>query len=320
MIGKPIYNATDCIWIYGGISLAIIGIIGHVTSIGVILSSRSFRTTSSGVLIIALSLAGICALCTGLVRQIILNVSEFTIDIRAVSVAVCKIHTMLTYMSLQFIAWVQAIISVDRLVHVALPMWKPFKFLGTRLHWKHGLAIIIVELMVAAMLNIIPAVIVSTDVLGFCVKKDVELAKVWSYIDLFSFSLIPAATILLSNSIIVLTIVKHRTKLLSKVRQGRHSVTVMLFTTNVCFLVTTLPISVMLLLVDKLNRDDEIQEVEIYLIYTVCNVLLYAGTASTCFIYCVSGSKFRNQLKKLMSKLLHLRRSKLNRLSSVTQQ
>ena len=153
-------------------------------------------------------------------------------------------------------------------------------------------------------------------------KKDVELAKVWSYIDLFSFSLIPAATIVLSNSIIVLTIVKHRTKLLSKVnrRQSRHSVTVMLFMTNVCFLVTTLPISIMLLLVDELNRDDEIQEVEIYLIYTVCNVLQYAGTASTCFIYCVSGSKFRNQLKKLMSKLLHLRRSKLNRLSSVTQQ
>ena len=77
---EAIYNAADSIWIYGGISLAIIGIIGHVTSIGVILSSRSFRT-SSGVLIIALSLAGICALCTGLVRQIILNVSEFTIDI-----------------------------------------------------------------------------------------------------------------------------------------------------------------------------------------------------------------------------------------------
>ena len=101
---QNLYSLEDNLWFYGGIILISVGTVGHLLSIAVVSSSRSFRTQSSSVFVIALSAAGILALLTGLLRYTIFGYNHFTMDIRHTSLTVCKIHVMLTYMSLQFIA------------------------------------------------------------------------------------------------------------------------------------------------------------------------------------------------------------------------
>lgn len=296
----------DNLWKYGGTTLISLGTIGHLLSIIVVNSSRSLRRQSSGVLVTALSVTGILTLYLGVLRSTILGYSQWNIDIRNFSTAVCKGHQMLTYMSLQCIAWLQATVAIDRVIHVALPAWNFRYHIKRKLRWKHGLIIVTVEAAVAACLNICPLFIVGIKEEGYCGKLDKYkcLENIWRYVDLLSFSLVPSAIIIICNCTILATVSYHKVRSEepnTKLMKRRRSLTAMLSTVNVWFLITTLPIS-LVVLGSQWDTSDKLKLIHLHAVYAACSFLQYIGTSSTFFIYCVSGSRFRSQLRRLLSR------------------
>lgn len=301
---EHVTNIIDDLWKYSGIALIVFGTVGHLLSMAVVLSSKSLRRQSTGVFIFALSATGILTLYTGLLRHTIYGYTHGSVDIRNSSGFTCKLHTMLTYMSLQFIAWMQATIALDRVLHVALPAWQPQCFLEA-MRWKKGLIIIGIEALMAIALNSCTAFVVGVNGNGHCVKINKDLATDWSYIDLLSFSLIPAVIIILSNTIIIIAVFHLRVqsaKRSTKLEKRRQSLTAMLFAVNIAFLCSTLPISIVLILEKQWQRTrGNTHFLNMHLIFTICSLVQYLGTASTFFIYCLSGSKFRLRLRRMFS-------------------
>ena len=286
---------SDNLWAYVGITIIIVGTVGHILSISVMSYSKSMRVQSSTVYLISMSITGIVSLYTGLLRYVMfIGISGWENDLRDTSDGVCKAHMMITYASLQYFAWLQATVAVDRLISVLLP----HQYM-TRCKWKVGLLVSLIELLLVVLLNIAVAVSVGQSEEGYCVPVSREFFfSIWGYIDLISFSLLPAAIMIVCNSVILYLLYKSKMKTGSSNSVAK-SITVMLMSLNVLFLVTTLPVSVVFFL--DWGTYGERQYAVIELAWTIFSLLQYAGSACTFFLYCVTGSKFREELIKMFS-------------------
>lgn len=290
---------SDSLWAYVGIIIIIMGTVGHLLSISVMASSKSLRVQSSTVYLITMSITGIVSLYTGLLRYVVfIGINGWENDFRDTSDAICRSHMTITYTSLQYFAWLQATVAVDRLMSVLFP----HKYM-TSCKWKLGLVVVLIELLLVGLLNMAVALSVGQNEEGHCVpvKKDFWF-KIWGYIDLLSFSLLPAAMIIICNTVILYILYKSKLKTGSSNTVAR-SITVMLMSLNVLFLITTLPVSVVFLLDWGTYGDKQYAVTE--LAWTIFSLLQYAGSACTFFVYCVTGSKFREELRKMPSQLCH---------------
>lgn len=304
----------DCVmldlyrWI--GTSIMTIGTVGHVMSVLVILSRRSFRTQSFGVYIVALSLGGLLAIYTGLLRWVIMGFTQWDVDIRDDSKLVCYTHTMLTYFGLQFISWIQATISLDRVFHVAIPVWYP-RLRIRRCTGGRALIIVSVEFILALGINMLLLLIMNYDSdQKLCEYLSTNASQIWSWIDLVSFSLIPSAIVLVCNLLLLFIVLRHKVESANENKRAskmRRSLTIMLMSVNLIFLITTVPVSIIQLIGGE--QLDAIGRIKLELGRTICYLIQYFGIAITFFIYCLSGSKFRESLVQCKSKRLLKSRS-----------
>ena len=293
----------DCIMLdlnkYVGKAILCIGTIGHILSILVTALEPTLRSQSSGVYIIALSLTGLLAIYTGLLEHTIQGYTAWEINIGYESKSNCIIHTILTYFSLQLISWLQATIALDRVFHVALPIWKPH-FYSRRCRWKHGLLIVCVEAALALALNMFILYVVKyQEKEKICDYSNNQIGQVWSAIDLVSFSLLPSIIIILCNVTIAAAVSRSRVHSENEnenVEKTRRSLTIMLMVVNLIFLLTTVPVSIAQVINGDSFSDSGL--IRLNLAITVCILIQYLGTACTFIIYCASGSKFRDIIKK----------------------
>ncbi|KAF6040975.1 hypothetical protein EB796_000692 [Bugula neritina] len=284
----PDYDPTDqeCVTqnlrLYGGAVILITGTVGHILSLLVILTKKSFRIQTFGVYIVALSLAGLLTLYTGVLHW---TISEY-LKSRCVFLVILK-HT-----ALQYVAWIQATIALDRTCQVAKHVWNTEHCGSNNLNWKKGLIIVSVELLVCLGLN--SSVVLALDHRNGCQQLQASPAwSIWSVFDLISFSILPAFIIIISNVVLIiatrhsLTRIKseHKNKTLVKTRR---SMTLMLTAVNIQFVVTTLPVSIVQLM------DNDNPKTKVF--RSVCYGIQYLGVANTFIIYCISGSKFRQAL------------------------
>lgn len=298
---EVLYFTTETrLWIYIGWVIMALGTLGHILTLIIILTKRDNRSNSSGVYITALSLAGLASLYIGLLRFIIFAQSNWTINLKDLSNSSCKIHTALSYLSLQYVAWLQATIAVDRALAVTRPHW--YKRACT---WRKALAVALVEVALCIGLHIGILFRVGINEKGICTPSDKRWFKVWPYIDFLSFSAIPATIILTCNTIILLRIVRCKLPINKSAPRRRRSITSMLVSVNVAFLITTIPISVIYFIEWNTNNHYQLS-----LLYSIFSLLQYFGIASTFLIYCLSGSKFRAQLKRMLSGLRKVIRKK----------
>lgn len=290
---------SDKLWAYAGMTIIIIGTIGHILSIVVLGSSKTLRIHSSSVYLIAMSVTGIVSLYSGLLRYVIfIGITNWELDIRNTSVVFCKLHMKITYASLQYFAWLQATIAVDRLISVLLP----HKYM-TSCKWRVGLVVVIVELVLVLLANCAIAIEINIHE-GRCDFQQGLFKDVWKYADLISYSLLPAVVLIICNSIILYILNK------SKMKTGRdnsmtRSLTVMLMSLNFIFIITTLPISVIFFI--PFGEPYTRQYYQMELCWTIFSLLQYMGSACTFLIYCIMGSKFREELFKLPKTLCSLR-------------
>lgn len=81
--------------------------------------------------------------------------------------------------------------------------------------------------------------------------------------------------------------------------------TIMLFTVTVVFLLTTAPMRVLIILFELLYQQNltSKQYALIYLLFRVSEILMYVNNSVNFFLYCVTGSKFRKELQKMLRNL-----------------
>ncbi|XP_067933446.1 probable G-protein coupled receptor 139 [Watersipora subatra] len=303
---ETIHQATivsNRLWAIAGIAIIVVGTVGHLLSIAVMMRSKSMRVYSSTVYLVSMSVTGIATLYIGLLRYVMfIGISKWVVDIRDSSDAFCKFHMALTYASLQYFAWLQATVAVDRLISVLFP----HKY-HVAIKWKTALVVVVVELVAVSLLNMSVGFAVGLNEEDYCkAHASFFFYIVWGYIDLLSYSLIPAVILIICNSIILKILGDSRLKTRSARSKNTglaRSLTVMLMSLNVFFLITTLPISIIFFI--KWGDYGTQRYAVTELCWTIFSLLQYAGSACTFFVYCITGSKFREELKTLLSMFLH---------------
>ncbi|XP_076443928.1 sex peptide receptor-related protein 2-like [Babylonia areolata] len=141
---------------------------------------------------------------------------------------------------------------------------------------------------------------------------------VWPWIDLFEFCLLPFLLLVISNCVLLWTLV-------GSVRTGKHlpvqqaaqdsrqkkisSLTVTLLSASVSFLLMTTPITVYFLVeafvgAAVMNKEPIVQA-RFMVFWAASNVLWYSSSSINFYLYCLTGTRFRAEFQHLMSRVFH---------------
>ena len=130
--------------------------------------------------------------------------------------------------------------------------------------------------------------------------------NIYPWIDFCLITLVPFAIIISCNVAIVCRLLCSRYKI-----QGLHfnsqvkmtSMTAVLITVSILFLVTTAPLSIYLTPQewDMQKAVSVYQEATLDLVYAILNMINYINYSVNFFLYCVSGPRFRKELKVMFS-------------------
>ena len=309
----PAYKAGILIWKTVPPILLIFGTCGNILSI-VILTGKSIRKSTTALYLICLTFSDLAVLYTGLLRQWVIYL--FVFDVREVSEIACKIHTWLVYSFLDFSAWLLIAVTLERIVAV----WCPYNFKGKCN--RHNAVILITGILLSVLgLNshfLYGMVFIKIDNgAETCGYIDTSYGRfldtAWSWIDLCAFCLIPFTFIVIGNCFILLKVVKSHRKAKTKDVPGKYkpgkrnkdnqqsSMTAILVTLNTVFLLTTLPISIYNI-GHTYWRVMETPRVKarLDLWWAVVNMLMYTNNAVNFLLYSLSGSQFRQEMKRIL--------------------
>ena len=233
------------------------GVTGNLLSF-IVLQSRFYRQVPSSFIMSALSIVDSMVLLTGLLRHWISALSGTTIDVRSLSVVGCHIHIYLAYFLPQLSSWSLCLMTLERLASVVAPFKAKQIFSRPRMI----IAWVVTAISLAALnahsfkitdlvrneINNEPN---NTYVYYTCQRLDEHnhfALKIWPWIDMLMVTIIPVIIIFTSN-IIIITMVTRASRLREKKMQVKadnesNSMTAMLISISVVYLLTTLPASI----------------------------------------------------------------------------
>ena len=314
----PDFKASQWIWKVVPPVLIVLGSIGNILSI-VVLTRKSIRNSITPLLTF-LAFSDILVLYTGLLRQWIQNTFDY--DIRHFSEIACKIHLWLVYTCLDLSAWIIMALTLDRVIAT----WWPFR---ARQLCTRTCAIKVVATVVLFLLIVNSHFLYGvankthTDGNGTVVKVKkcfpvhagyIEfLQKVWTIMDLLIVCLIPFSVILVGNICIVAKLVRRQRRLstinetsIRRRSSARNSgsissLTAMLLVLSTLFLITTLPTNVFIYLAENYWRHERDPETlsNQKLWWAIANMLMYTNNSVNFLLYCLSGSRFRKEARRL---------------------
>ncbi|XP_076449284.1 uncharacterized protein LOC143285756 [Babylonia areolata] len=196
-------DVASYIWIIGGSILLLVGTVGNLLALAV-LSREKMRRQKATIYLLVAAATDLAVLYTGLLRQVIL--SAFHVDVRHLSEFGCRLHFTLAYFFPDFSAWVLALLSLARFGSVR---WT-FAF-RARCNRSGTVVVIVIVGVVLFGLNSPFLVIVGDLTYGNvtyrCLPKTEEyiqfISKVWPWIDLSVFALIPLIIHIVCNIFVV---------------------------------------------------------------------------------------------------------------------
>ena len=313
------YQASILIWKVVPPILILLGTIGNILSI-VVLTRKSIKDSTTALYLTFLAASDLCVLYTGLLRQWIRYLFKY--DVRNLSEAVCKIHIWLVYSSLDFSAWIIIAFTLERVICV----WCPFSA-KTKCNRKYAMALLIAILLFLLALN-------SHMLYGLVNKETVDdhdagieicvginkgywdfFSFVWPWIDLCVFCIIPVSVIVVGNCCILFRVIKSQQKTRSRsvpsvntnqrtsLQRGRanhSSMTAMLLTLNMVFLFTTSPVSIYNIGYTHWMESGTSQDyATLDLWWAIVNMLQYTNNSINFLLYCLSGTRFRREVKRI---------------------
>lgn len=291
--------------------LILFGTFGNILSIK-ILSAGRFNKWASTVYLLALACADISMLYVGLLRQWFKY--TFGRDIRHMSSVTCKVHWWLMYSTADCNVWILSAITVERLLSTILP------FRSKQVCTMGVAKVVLLAIVISALL------INSHLLYGFgrleiqdgnttmvipCAPLtkayDDFFGKVWTWIDLCKYSLIPF--VIMSTGNVYITY-----KVIFSARKAKHQVapvnvqeskkvsnmSTLLVALNCAFILCTLPVCIYFIgepywIPKDVPRNIQLQDPW----WAFVNLLMYTNNSINFILYCLSGSRFREAIRKM---------------------
>ena len=299
-------NIQLSMWKFTPPFLIVLGLMGNSLSF-IVLRFTRMRNSPVSVYLAALAVTDNFTLLVGLLRHWV--ITAIGIDMRTVTDTGCKIHVFLTYCSPQLSAWILVAVSVER----ALSFRHPFKHKEI---CSKKTSFLIISTIIAGIgcLNIhlllyykIVVHVSNDTIYQVCSFVDVTY-EMYTYtfmpgVDFAFGSAIPSVVLLICNLYIIHKIRRRLRMLEVYVTEyiQLKSVIAMLITVSLAFLLLSAPLNIFLIgnwkkHWDRLPKDEE--EARVDTVYAVVSILFYLNHVINFLLYCVSGSRFRDELTR----------------------
>lgn len=304
------------LWKYIPPFLLLFGTTGNILSI-IVLRRKNLKRSVCTIYFVALAVSDLLVLYTGLLRQWMFM--TFDIDIRHIGNTFCKIHTWILYFSLDFSAWIQVAVTIERLCAVWYPVSGKYKCS------RHTAVVSLVA--IACCLLAINSLIVygigdyveiinGTESITKCTYMSKSYKKfftsTWPWIHLIVFFLFPFCILFTGNLFIIIKVVQHKRAIQrrispvttpSSVTQSSKlaSMSITLFTLNSVFLVCNIPISIYLIQYEHLRDTLKGRDSAFFnMMWAIVNILMYSNNAISFVLYILSGTKFRKEFTAML--------------------
>ena len=337
----PAYKAGALIWKIVPPILLILGTVGNFLSI-LVLTRRSIRSSTTAIYLIGLACSDLLVLYSGLFRQWLIYL--FNTDVRETSPFGCKLNIWLVYTSLDFSAWILMAVTLERVISAWLP--HNARTMCTK---KSALAFIIsIGVFLLALnshllygMDFVEQYDEDTGAVTIAKCKEVDrnyrqfFNHTWPWIDFSAFCLIPFSVIVVGNAMILFKVVKSQRKTHGQIAPSLHtrsnnrqqpshhakqsSMTAMLFTLNIVFLFSTSPVSIYNIGYPHWQSDASNHKLaELDLWWAIVNMFMYTNNSLNFLLYCLSGTKFRQEVRRIFCKTKLFRRQTQMPLSNYT--
>ncbi len=301
-----------------------VGTVGNLLSVYVVLRSK-LRRYSTFIYLAFLSIIDLIVLYTFSINFILH--AWFNIDLQHVSLIACKIYSFSIYFFPQTSAWILTAVSIDRVVALTRGIRKTRK---TRLTY-FILSIIFLTLFLLNVQFLFynntyqltdettdPNIyrIVDTDMdinVVQCSSENLDEYKefyqnIWVYIDAIVNVYLPFTLMFLCSTIIFRSVLRTMGNANnSNKRLVARSLSTMLLSINVMFVLLTAPI-VIYLMVEKRTFSSSSYEYDMKvkakykMIKLICIILMNANHTGNILVYCLTGTEFRTQLYNVLGK------------------
>ncbi|XP_041361710.1 probable G-protein coupled receptor 139 [Gigantopelta aegis] len=286
------------------------GTVGSVLSL-VVLTQKSMKRSPMTSYLTTLAVIDIMVLYTGLLRHWLKYF--FDIEIRSLNIFFCKVHPWLVYLTLDMSAWLLVCMTLERVVSV----WKPHRVKTICTSTASHISIVVV---VVFLLGINSHFVYGKELIDVvkdnvtskkCTQTDEHyrhfLYDIFPWIDLCIYCLIPFSIQIVGNCLIIGKIVLNARRMSAVMKNQNEkenrkrqvsSMTVMLLTLNAVFLLCTSPVSVYIIYIGywKLqNINYQSRSTDLMWVLSIC--LMYFNNSFNFLFYCLSGKRFRSELK-----------------------
>lgn len=301
----PQPRAGVLLWQVASPLLILLGTFGNILSILVISRSR-FNKSSSSTYLLGLAVADLSVIYFGLLPYWVYY--TFGLDIKHLSAFMCKVNWWFIYVTGDCSVYILTAITTERLLSTLYPYKS--KLLCTK---KLAKTVVVVVFTNALLINshvlygfgfleiesenatlVMPCVPISD-------AYDMFFSTIWTWIDLCKFSLIPFVILTTGNIGIILTVLKSKRKVKSRIfgktshgNDMTSNMSALLVSLNCIFILCTLPVCVY-----QIGQHFWVQEDDPW--WAVVNLFMYLNNSVNFFLYCLSGSRFRKEVKDLLS-------------------
>lgn len=314
------YTAYKCavlLWKIIPPFLILFGTTGNIITI-IVLKQKRLRTSPTSIFLATLAMSDILALVTGLLRQWITY--TFDVDIRKdVSVAGCRLHWFVVYLSTQCSSWMLVCVTMERVISSFIPHKRRI-FCNMRVAYVAVCVIISFLVVLNAHYlfgygNLISHSSNET-VEEVCIPKTEDysyfILYTWTWIDLCVFYLVPLLFLLIGNCMIIYKVLKsHRRsrqavapsayQVTTSHRRTTSSLTKLLLLVSVIFIVCVTPIVVYPIGEPYWKEGASEKKVaSLFLLETEANLLMYINHSVNFVIYFLSGTKFRTEVNRVV--------------------
>lgn len=305
------------IWKVVPLFMIVTGVIANALSILVLTRRQSMRKHTSSLYLTVLALTDILVLCVGLLRQWVLYVFDW--DFREYSEAACKFHIFLTYLVIDFSAWILVALTIERVMLV----WIPQKARGK---CTKNVAMVTMITILVFLVCLNSHLIIGMGDSTLETEDNTTINKcypqyqaysdfydyIWPWVDYTKFCILPFTFLLSGNILIACKVIIRKRRIQSKINPTRGGganrrtcyfspMNITLFILNSVFLICNTPISIYLIGYPHWSKNADSQKsATLELVWSVCNILMYLNNTINFFLYCLSGTNFRREAKLLI--------------------
>ena len=271
--------------------IILLGTVGNGLSLAVMLRKALRRSTTS------LLLAALAVVDTSVLYVLMLPywlADQLHFILRDTSPVTCKLHDYVSRVLSQLSPWIIVLVAVERLVVVFVP--HKAHLLLTRRRVAASIAVTGCTLGAANLqyLWMFSYIDVKGEGGRCVVNQNVSnlLLEVSSILNAVLASFLPAAILVVSNVAIVVKIARERRNVNRERPMNSSGMTAMLVAVSVLFIVTTVPVQIIVMLSAYISNykilDSDVT-------YNIMLMFDYINYAINFLLYCVSGSRFRRE-------------------------